>query len=56
MTFQAGGFTGELTSLTVSSVPEPDTLLLFGFGLIGLAGLRILRRWSPTQNCGGDVV
>lgn len=56
MTFQAGGFTGELTSLTVASVPEPDTLLLFGFGLIGLAGLRILRRWSPTQDCGGDVV
>jgi hypothetical protein len=27
-----------------SSVPEPSTIALFGFGLLGLAGMRVLRR------------
>ncbi len=44
MTFQAGGFTGELTSLTLAPVPLPGVLLLFGSGLLGLAGLGIRRR------------
>ena len=34
------GWYGFTVGTAVSSVPEPTTMLLFGFGLIGLAGLR----------------
>jgi hypothetical protein len=30
----------DLTSVTIPAVPEPSTMLLMVFGLIGLAGLR----------------
>jgi hypothetical protein len=37
-----GPFT-TITSVTVGTIPEPSTIALFGFGLLGCAGMRVLR-------------
>ena len=52
LTFDGSGtFTGTMTPITTSSVPEPSTwaLILFGFAGLGLAGrARGVRRASPV--------
>jgi hypothetical protein len=49
-TYSLGGFnqiTGASFLLSTATVPEPDTLVLIGLGLLALAGLRGLR-WNGT--------
>lgn len=43
-------FSGQLTSLTLTPVPLPGTLLMFGSSLFGLAGLLVRHRMRTEGN------
>jgi hypothetical protein len=45
---------GDVSPLS-TSVPEPSTLALFGFGLLGLAGMRVLGRKPRAPTASGAV-
>ncbi len=48
--FNNSFFAAANTSLFPHSIAEPTTMLLLGFGLVGLAGMRIRRKMKKEEN------